>query len=255
MNNKSKILALILVFSLVGCDKSNDVATHDTSLEIKLSNNETSLFLDKKEGFSNPVEFLSMCDYDRFSGPYTYSWFVTPDPKTHTKLIDKIHDEATDYTLGRDSNENGIRFFKYTFFVKNKGESKATFDMNVSVNEAPVPTNGAKPIIQYLRLMVFEDDNDPIIYAQSSLTLDPGPDFDYREYVTKGPEAISEGNYFGKAELFISDTSLVTIKNSLNSNQIKKYSLCFWLEGEDPECNLIPNDAFLNIDVNIKGYR
>ena len=58
----------------------------------------------------------------------------------------------------------------------------------------------------------------------------------------------------GKAELFRSETVLVSLRNTLEPDQIRMYTLVFWLEGDDPECNLIPDEASLRIGATINGY-
>lgn len=254
---RRKIAAIFAIVGAIGTTVLGIVAflgRQVGTFTINLKNDGVALSMDTHKTFDNPTSYLSAAGFDKISGPYNYSWFVTPDPETHIRLRDRLHSEDTDYTLGRDSNENGIRFFKYTFYIKNTGALHAGFDMNINLNENLAPKNGAQPLDQYLRIMVFEDDNDPVIYAHYSLTLDPGPDFDYREYVTKGPEAEQDGNYFGKAELFRSETVLVSLRNTLEPDQIRMYTLVFWLEGDDPECNLIPDEASLRIGATINGY-
>ena len=253
---RRKIAAIFVIVGAIGTTVLGIIAflgRQVGTFTINLKSDGVALSMDTHRDFRSPTTYLSAAGFDKISGPYSYGWFSTPD-RNGNKLIDRIHDENTDYNLGQNANESGIRFFKYTFFIKNTGTLHAGFDMEVNINENLAPKNGAQPLDQYLRLTVFEDDNTPQTYAHSTLTLDPGPEFDYREYITKGPEGAEEGNYFGKANLFESDSRLVTVYNTLAPQQIRMYTLLFWLEGEDPECENIPDEASLRIGATINAY-
>jgi hypothetical protein len=247
---RRRIAAIFAIVGAIGTSVFAIVAFLGRSVgtfTINLKSDGVALSMDTHKAFDNPTTYLSASGFDKISGPYSYPWFSSIG-------FENIHNENTTFELGRDAYESGIRFFKYTFYIKNIGTIHANFDMEVILNENIKPKNQAQPLDQYLRLMVFEDERDPIIYAQRSLTLDPGPENDYREYVASGPDGARDGKYFGKAELFSSEDSLATIKNTLEPEQVKKFTLVFWLEGEDPECDKIPDDASLRIGATINAY-
>ena len=135
-------------------------------------------------------------------------------------------------------------FLKYTFFVKNEGDSNSDFTMDIELADQNVN------YIEYLRLAVFNGTNTPTIYAHRSKARYDSSREIYKEYIS-GPEGTV--NYFGEAELFETETVLATVSNSLCANETKMVTLLFWLEAEDNECKDVPDEAYLNIEVDISN--
>lgn len=209
---------------------------------ISLRNEDVSLTMDTKHEFPNPTSYLHVVDVPPISGPHSYGWFETsPD-----RGWDQIHNEDYGPELGKDSNVDGLRFFKYTFFLKNNGSINAAYDMKINLIDKHDPTNGSEPLIEYLRIMVFEDEVRQV-YARRTKT-DESPENPDRKEDIYGPGT-------GKAELFEENNNnrLVTWKNKLETGKYKKYTILFWLEGEDPECKVVPDTAWIKMGVTINA--
>ena len=243
MKLKRIATAPILVGALlVGCkEPENKIveANPTSSFLIKLKDNNSSLKLATNSDFKETSKKLVKQDLPGFTEAFTYQWFLGSQ-KGYS--FDNIHNSDTDYTLGLTGAGDGLKFLKYTFFVKNEGDSNFDFKMNIELADQNVN------YIEYLRLAVFNGTNTPTIYALRSKTRYDSSREIYKEYIS-GPEGTV--NYFGEAELFETETILATVSNSLSANETKMVTLLFWLEGEDNECKDVPDNAFLNIKANI----
>ena len=240
------IAPLLVGALLVGCKEPENkiVEVNPTSsFLIKLKDNNSSLKLATNSDFNEAGKKLVKQDLPRFTEVLAYQWFLNSQ-KGYS--FDRVHSENTDYTLGLTSEKDGLMFLKYTFFVKNEGDSNCGFTMDIELADQNVN------YIEYLRLAVFNGTDIPTIYAHRSKTRYDSSGEIYKEYIS-GPEGTV--NYFGEAELFETETVLATVSNSLSANETKMVTLLFWLEGADDECRDIPEDAYLNAKVNFKGVK
>lgn len=219
------------------------------SFTVNLANEGVSLAIDEHSSFDKSTTYLHVSDIGAITGPHSYVWFETSEKYS----FKQIHDENTQFKMGNSENENGVRFFKYTFFIKNTGSIHATYDMDVNLVENVKPNN-SYGLDEYLRLMIFEgqgEDENRTVYARRSLTKYNVDQEIYKENIC-GAEG--SGNYRGEAELFVDDTLLARRTNELDAGQMRMYTILFWLEGEDPECQLVPDKASLRLGVSINAH-
>ena len=222
---------------------------------VNLNNQGVSLTLSETSDFQNTTSHLNASGFENFTGAHTYKWFLT----SSNYSFDKIHNETTDYTIAKEAKGNGIRFFKYTFFIYNNGNLNASYDLSVYISDNSVkPQNGANDIETYLRLMVFEGQGnyDGTVYAYHSLTREPNEDGSFKpEYICTEPKSPTDP---GEAQIFSDEQAgnmeLAKITNYLDPNDFRMYTLLFWLEGNDPECEKIPDQASLRIGATINAY-
>lgn len=214
---------------------------------VNLANQGVALAIDTHSAFDNPTTYLHVEDFGVISGPQSYLWFETHDEINFSQ----IHNENTPFDLGTSDTERGLRFFKYTFFVKNVGTIPAKYDFDVKIVEQIHPENSFS-LDEYLRLMVFEGE-EKTVYARRSLTKE-AVDVDSQDLVKEdvcGPEGSPK--YRGEAELFLSDTLLARRSNLLKPEEMIMYTVLFWLEGDDPECQTVPDNASLKLGVTINA--
>ncbi|MCR5309517.1 MAG: hypothetical protein K6E21_05360 [Bacilli bacterium] len=245
--NRLTIIPILMGTLLGGCkeDKVEVTSVNSDNFTIRVDEKKTSLIIGSDSNFKNSNKKLISNNFPELSNIYTYSWFLN-EAKGNT--FDKIHSEKTDTKLGLESDNSGLCFLKYTFFIKNDDDSDVMYNMNIQLNKHSLLFKKESDEIEYLRLMVFEDDKSPVVYAHRSKTRYDATNEIYKEYIS-GPEGTT--NYFGEAELFESDTLLATVSNNLKSGESKMYTLLFWLEGADDDLKEVPDNTFLNIDVNI----
>ena len=123
-------------------------------------------------------------------------------------------------------------------------ESNIHYDMSVELENKN--SNEQINYVEYLRLMVFEGGTTPTIYAHRSKSRFDATNEIYKEYVS-GP--LGAVDYYGEAELFESDTVLVSLDRTMNAQESKMITLLFWLEGLDNECKDLPENVYLDAKV------
>lgn len=213
---------------------------------VNLKNEGVSLTMDTSSKFDKPTSYLNASGFGKITGQFSYPWFVSSTKYS----FDKIDSEETTYELGNGANDEGLKFFKYTFFIKNDGLSNASYAMDINLLENTKPTNGPS-LDYYLRLMVFEEGNDPRVFARRSNTRDDENNAYAKEYVCGLP---GTNTYYGEAEIFPDENRLATIENYLEPEGIRRYTILLWLEGSDPECTTPPDRASLRIGATINAY-
>ena len=241
---------------LLGCllTSCSCVTTHKSGNKVNVDNdsnkgfyvevdkNASQLKLYTDSDFKKPESKLVIDQRPKFTGVFSYQWFLN---SSRGYSFDKLNSEETDYKIGFSNDSNGFSFFKYTFFVKNVGESNVEYNMSVELENKN--SNEQINYVEYLRLMVFEGETTPTIYAHRSKSRFDATNEIYKEYVC-GP--VGTVNYYGEAELFESDTVLVSLDRSMNAQESKMITLLFWLEGGDNECKDLPEYAYFDAKVN-----
>lgn len=197
---------------------------------IRMDNEETSLKMDVHSTFDSYSDFIDDTDIPNFTGAFAYKWV--------SKKVSDIHSEYTDSLMGKDGE--GIQFYKYTFFIKNTGDSDASYYMDINLLDI-----AKDDVCEYLRVMVFEGQNKQTVFAKPSKT---NSNNDGKELLDCYDESL------GAAEI-LNNQDITIGPNTLDANESIKFTLLFWLEGSDPECKSVPDDFFLNVEVYIKGYK
>ena len=251
---RRKIAAIFAIVGAIGVSVFAIIAFlgHQVgTFTVNLKNSGVSLTMFQHVNSQEEEEttYLSVNDLDSFTAAYSYKWFLN-ESKGYT--FDKIHSEESTSELGKSSLGTGLGFFKYTFYVKNSGSIDATYDMDIELTENVKPKNGAASLDEYLRLMIFEADRSPVIYARRSKSRYDASHETYKEYIS-GPEGTA--NYFGEAELFESDTWLASVTGGLDAGEYRMFTLLFWLEGEDSECMTLPDNTYLKATTTLEAYK
>ena len=199
---------------------------------LRLENDETSLTMDVHSSFDSPSLYAEDTDIKSLK-PYSY---VSFDDSAATKFSN-IHNEYTDTSIGETTG--GLSFYKFTFFLKNTGQETNSYYLDVKLKD-----DKNIGYDEYLRVMVFEGLNKQTVYAK-------------RSNITSGveKEKITFDEASELAELFNDKEDIINISNSLDADENRKYTMLFWLEGSDPECKDLPDNIYLNVEVNIKGYK
>ena len=219
---------------------------------------------------------LSLSDNSKFDSPTSYikiDSLPSFDLYSFTSLPNAsvIDNEDASYTSGvtRDSKGNeSMKYFKYTFFVKNESNIAADYDLKVNLTKN-VPSEDGRSLDTLLRVLVYE--NDPsstehsyTVYAKKSET--PNQTYGYedeeltfKEYVSYNtPEkAEQHGDAFpGFAEMFEDDNTIATLPvRNFQQNDVKRYTLVAWLEGEDQQAKGNPPEGGnLKLGVTINAY-
>ena len=220
---------------------------------------------------------LSLSDRSNFDSPTSYikiDSLPSFDLNSFTSLPDAkyVDSEDTTYSYGTVTDSKGnssMKYFKYTFFVKNEGNIAADYDLNVNITKN-VHSEDGRSLDTLLRVLVYQNDADKqdehnyTVYAKRSET--PNQTYGYEEGETTFKEYISysdpnkaeqHGDTFpGFAEMFESDNVIATIPvRNFQQNDSKRYTIVAWLEGEDQQAKGTPPEGGnLKLGVTINAY-
>ena len=152
-------------------------------------------------------------------------------------------------------NEQSTLFFKYTFYVTNKGTSSTDYDLGLTMSQHSHQASNRFGLDSVLRVRFYENRDLSkhyyTTYAKKSKNyhLDENGDVSWKERVSDREES-------GYAEEFINSNLILTSTvTALKPQEKVRYTLVFWLEGSDPECTgEAPVDNALILGVEIGAH-
>lgn len=234
------------------------------TFSITLEKSDVSIALSADREFTEPTSYLRVPDL-----PAITLW-------TNRSIIDdgysNIDNEANSWkTYGAKKDDEGkvigLHYFQYTFFIKNMGVVRAAYDFTMTIADITNPKNPANHDLgDILRVRVFENDaydessHENRVFAKTTRQVNYDEDGNQtnQEYVAGDPS--NKRNYDGFAEEFesVGKTGGIIMKSRVTDfrqNDIIRYTIVYWLEGEDPECQSVaPEGCSIKIGVNIKAY-
>ena len=165
----------------------------------------------------------------------------------------EIDDENTYSHL--TPNEQSTLFFKYTFYVTNKGKSSANYDLTLSMSQPTKDATNRYDLDSVLRVRFYEnknlDEHKYVTYAKKSSEphKDENGNLSWKEKVS----ALDESGY---AEEFVnSRTILTSAVTDLKPQEKIRYTFVFWIEGDDPQCmDEAPVNSALILGVEISAH-
>lgn len=175
-------------------------------------------------------------------------------------IID-LHDDVDEV----DGQHNEAQYFAYTFYIRNEGESTVGYDWTIALNSE------SRNLSTATWVMLFED-GKMTFYAKAREdgTAEALPYFDdntrgYREMpfgeVSENPdeqyEVVAErGNltyYRIIPKSFRSDTVIASGSMSeVDPQEVHKYTVVIWLEGDDPDCTDDLIGGHLGMDMSFQ---
>lgn len=161
----------------------------------------------------------------------------------------------SEFNYDENNKETATRYFKFTFFVENKGDQPADYDLQLTMQN---PTNKATnrfDIDSILRVRFYENkalnEHHCVTYAKTSSTkhIDENGNESWKEQISVAGS--------GYAEEFLS--SRMILKShvaSLQKGEKVRNTFVIWLEGNDPECigKEPPVDSALILGVDISAH-
>ena len=230
------------------------------SYTTKLSHDRTSLtLLEYKD--QDPLEGTT---YQKFDNLPIFTLWSSVDIQNH----DQVDSETTDYldiaTEGVGSDSSTCYFFKHTFYLKNNGVVTCGYKFTIRLSDNVAPAGAKYDLSDILRVRLYENVDDDaheyVNYARHKLQNTPvWEEEPYRECVSVNPrselwDTLDEKEKF--ATSFVSDTVVLekTVDN-YKPGDITRYTVVFWLEGEDPQCDgSMPTNGSIKLGVEINGY-
>lgn len=160
-----------------------------------------------------------------------------------------------------DGSHNGNNYFAHTFYLAKRGEGTADYEFSLLINSESQKASEA------IWVMLFED-GVPTIYAKASgqtgeAEYIPSPNIDrfgYKEplFAENQYSVIAERagrTYYRLAPRPFVGGSLVAedIREDVAQDEVHKYTVVIWLEGDDPDCtnDLIGAHIGLQMDFHL----
>ena len=252
----SLFLTSCSLLNISGASSNNDV------LSIKVANSKVNLTLSEKQSFDKSSSSLSIQTIPQF------------EETTYTSLPsqDFLDNEETPYNAGAYINETGgtiMRYLKYTFYLKNTGNNTAKYNLKIKLNDKKESSDGTqRSLDDTLRVMVYENDVNSIesealsncdIFAKpaAEYNIDKDGNRTKREFVAQYPYLNEEDDGHPLAISFESTNVVVTYqRNNFVKDQIRRYTLVVWLEGEDPQSECLqeaPVGSSIKLGVDMIG--
>lgn len=153
---------------------------------------------------------------------------------------------------------NSLRFFKFTFYISNEGDTSAQYKIYVNLVQNNICSITGVDLTKSLRIAILEDGYHDVVYAKisdDSTHFDPdhGIEATNQEYIDGKPYT---PQWSGLAQPF-QDVELASLeRRSFKKGEKHKYTLLYWLEGcDDPDgSGPIPVNSSIKLGVNIKAY-
>lgn len=256
-----KVLLILSFLFLTSCSLTGG-NNNNSFLSIKLSNSKVKLAISEKMNFETSSTSLSVNDVAPFE-ENTYSALPSQD------ILDN---EDTPYDHGsytNDGNSKVMRYFKYTFYIKNIGDVFADYTMDIKFKDSKSSDGTERTLSDTLRVMVYENDigndsknsyHDVTIYAKEAAeyNIDKEGKRTKREFVAQYPYGNQEDDEHPLATSFIDSTTVASYeRREFGKDQIRRYTLVTWLEGEDPQSSFLqeaPKAETISLSININAY-
>ena len=218
---------------------------------------ESLLALSKDETFENESSYL------RFNGmknmidcPWYYRELENHD------YIDNSENQTEEKGKNRVGDQNAYLYYSHTFYLANVGTKACSYYFTMAIDDDnPDPLTGLR-VDDILRIRVYENEvlEDSIVQTHNFKDYTK-----YNKYIgtqENKNEYIKECDQWeleGKLKYFMEDDPDYIIKykvDQLKPNQKIRYTVVFWLEANDPECEGRRNEvskAGLTLSTNILG--
>ena len=269
---RRRIAALLALFSAIGVTffvVTSFLGRTLGTFTVSLNNSEVNLALCEKKDSTKNSTYLRVNANSKYV-EHSYSDF--------SGVLDTLDDEDAPSTLGEYSikyyengemkTETGLEFFHYTFYVKNIGNKVATYEMKINISDRTRAKDASgRSLDDTLRVMVFENDSDSgkhdyLIYAKKSLinNYDINGEETDREFIFTDdnlPNRETENYRLVDKNFKDIDTVAEYKVTNFSRNDIKRYTIVFWLEGGDPQSDPeedYPEGATLKLGVDISAY-
>ncbi len=124
----------------------------------------------------------------------------------------------------KGGSHNGENYIAYTFYIENNGKKEVDYWYEVEIEDV------IKNVDEAIRIMIFRND-EKTVYAKVNS-------------VTKKEEKDTKA-FFSK------DLAIVEERSKIKVDEIDKYTIVIWLEGDDPDCldNIIGGEIKINMRI------
>jgi len=229
------------------------------SFTVTIQNSDVQLTMSTNSSFAEETTFMRVDDLSKMN-LYCFHDFANDQGNIDFSQIDN---ENNSYKMGAVFNDStgevkSYDFFKYTYFIKNIGLNSARYDFNINIISNTGDSKTQRQIDDYMRCCVIENGEYRVFAKRSNDathydTSDPNNKSSL-EYICCSPSYPQKS--YGLAEEFKNDSVVCTYTNRiLNPGEYIRYTLLFWLEGDDDEASgTASKEVKLRLGVKIEAY-
>lgn len=123
-----------------------------------------------------------------------------------------------------DGSHNGDNYIAYSFYVENRGDSAVNYWEEIFIDDV------IKNIDEAIRVMVIQNGVRTVYAKENSLTKE----------AEKGTE-----------KFYSADKIVVRARNDFNPNDVDRYTIVIWIEGDDEDCvnELIGGEIKMHMEI------
>ena len=279
---RRRVAALVSLFASIGITALVIISFLGRTVgtfTVAIKNTTVQLALSEKESFEHRTSYLRIDNIPSSYYEYSYKWFDRVG-------LNNVDDESNDYFFGLSGDGQAMYFLKYTFYVKNVGTTTAMYNMYINLDDSTKSADGQK-LDDTLRIMVFENDpaipdsHEKMIYAKDVGTYrydvyDKNGNLTKKAFVADAPEAVPVDGSNSRYAIYEDDEhplvdesfrpSTAVIQKTVTDfekNDIMRYTVVYWLEGEASFPELDENGNYkepkgakikLSIDITASSY-
>lgn len=204
----------------------------DLVIDVDRLADQKGIILSETSDFKDPETVLSGKSVDGVTN-ITYAWLtdnmsVDGDISYLDNYVSKKDKSIDGGSHNGDSNNNkktvagansaGENYMAYTFYCKNAGNEELDYTATLVNNGA------AKSMDEAVRIIVFKN-GEPTVYAKRQFESDKAEDDS--KFIPKDLKSVPWKN---QKEIMTTKTE------KFKPNQVDKYTILMWVEGNDPEC-------------------
>ncbi len=160
--------------------------------------------------------------------------YKEPQVKLSAGKIDFLDNISVDWIPSnidneKDGSHNGNNYIAYTYYVENVGEDVVDYWTELYIDDV------IKNVDEALRVMVYEN-GEKTIYAKIN-------------NITGLPEE-------NTIPFYSKDKAFVRQRRLFNPNEVDKYTIVIWLEGDDPDCldDILGGEIKLHIKIRDEHF-
>ena len=262
---RKKIAAFVSLFTAMGITALVIVSflgRQVGTFSVTLANTSVKLSLSEKQSFADATSYL------RLDKLYNFQEYHYGDLPKDSILDNEDTPYLDNNALGK--NDKGeidcMYYLKYTFYVKNTGVTPARYNLSINLTDRSKASDETDRMLDdTVRIRVYQNDASSEEHEYRTFAKEAaGNNFlkngkeTRREFIGYNSIGDYESDEHPLAETFYNPSTICkyTVSN-FRKDDIKRYTIVIWLEGEDPQSNdtdEAPVGAKLKLGVDIKAY-
>ena len=267
---RRRIAALVSLIASIGVASlvvTSFLGRNTGTFTIKVVNNDVRLSLSRTSDFQESTTYLHI-DQILPLRECSYADILRGVNEIDNESVNDIS-EFNAVNMDEQGNADSVYYMKYTFFVKNSGFSAAEYNFSLNFSDRTKSTDGTERMLDdTLRVMVYDTDlssgeNHTVrgVWAKDSpyTHYDKNNNPTHREFIGIRPYDEHETDEYELAKSFNSGTTILNFSvPGFSSEAVRRYTIVFWLEGDDKESKPdegIPQGASVKIGVNIDAFK